>query len=149
MGFFNRKQPKNNVRITNIINELKEIVSSSDSTSCMFLHDNGVEGSVFVQGEGERIEKALYYSSQKNPDLKNIVMNVAKTLSIDYIQESTNVPKELKDIVAKAKIDGKLDGTHKVNLPDGGKGLVVDKRNIKNMSDEDIDRMIDGILEKE
>jgi hypothetical protein len=75
-------------------------------------------------------------------------MSVAGRLSMDYI-ESSDMPKELKDIVAKAKRDGKLDGSHKVNLPDGGKGMVVDKRNIENMSDEDIDRMIDDILKGE
>jgi hypothetical protein len=148
MGFFDRKQPKNNVRITNIINELKEIVGSNDSTSCMFLYDNGTEGSAFVQGKTEKMEQALYHASQKNEGFKEVVMSVAGRLSMDYI-ESSDMPKELKDIVAKAKRDGKLDGSHKVNLPDGGKGMVVDKRNIENMSDEDIDRMIDDILKGE
>tara|TARA_B110000014_G_C19787849_1_gene409399 strand:+ start:30 stop:479 length:450 start_codon:yes stop_codon:yes gene_type:complete len=149
MGFFDRKQPKSSVKITNIIHELKEIVSSNKSMSCMFLYDSGTDGSAFVQGEGEHMERALYHASQKSEAFKNIVMNVAKKLSIDYIQNSPDAPKELKDIVAKAKRDGKLDGAHKVDLPGGGSGIVVDKRNIKNMSDDDIDDMIDKMLEGE
>lgn len=150
-NFFERKQTPNkveevlpdNIKIANIINELKVIVGEEKEEddegvrkAAVLIVDAGEEGTVFVNGNGSKIRKALIHASMKDSGFKAVIMSVAQELAEVDIMNDDNAPKELKEMI-EAKNNARKSGKRS-----------VDKKTIDEMTEDDVDEIINGILKR-
>ncbi len=151
--FFERRQtPKkvkaeevlpDNVKVVNIINELKIIVgdevdeeNGGTKKAAVLIVDAGEEGTVFINGNGSRIRQAILHAAMKDDGFKAVIMSVAQEVAEADILSDDDAPKELKEMI-KAKN----------NKPKSGK-TSINKRTIDDMTEDDVDRIVSGILKR-
>ena len=150
--FFERKQtPKkveavqpDNVKIANIINELKVIVGDErdeddervSKKAAVLIVDAGEEGTVFINGNGSRIRQAILHAAMKDDGFKAVIMSVAQEVAEVDIMSDDDAPKELKEMIQA-----------KNNATKSGK-RSVDKKTIDEMTEDDVDKIVNGILKR-
>jgi len=149
--FFERKYtPKkveevqpDNVKIANIINELKVIVGEEKDEddegvrkAAVLIVDAGEEGTVFINGNGSRIRQAILHAAMKDDGFKAVIMSVAQEVAEVDIMNDDDAPKELKEMIQA-----------KNNATKSGK-RSVDKKTIDEMTEDDVDRIVNGILKR-
>jgi hypothetical protein len=151
--FFERRQtPKkveaeevlpDNVKVANIINELKVIVGDEvdeedggTKKAAVLIVDAGEEGTVFINGNGSRIRQAILHAAMKDEGFKAVIMSVAQEVAEADIMSDDKAPKELKEMIQA-----------KNNATKSGK-RSVDKKTIDEMTEDDVDRIVNGILKR-
>ena len=151
--FFERRQtPKkveaeevlpDNVKVANIINELKVIVGDEvdeedggTKKAAVLIVDAGEEGTVFINGNGSRIRQAILHAAMKDEGFKAVIMSVAQEVAEADIMSDDEAPKELKEMIQA-----------KNNATKSGK-RSVDKKTIDEMTEDDVDRIVNGILKR-
>ena len=143
MGIFNRKKKES--KIGEVLSQLKLAMLDEDNISALFLCRSKEGGFSFIQGDASHIHKILTNTAKQDPTFASILKMAAAEIGHDHIDK--DMPQELRDALMNKNASSIVD------LPDGVKGILVDPKNIGNMSDEDIDKiineMIQGDLDKE
>jgi hypothetical protein len=132
MGIFNRIKDgfsKSKDEVDNICNKLKELSEKEKGFAALFLCKKDDEKSIFVKGNGSEIGQMLLASARNNDEFKDILIKSAMILS--YPVDDDN--KKIKPRV--------------VELPNGDRALAIDANNIDSLSEEDIDKIINEIID--
>ena len=149
MGIFDRKKPKEEStydKMRKISDQINDIMSDKPDVGVLVMYDDGKEGILTCEGNSKRLEHGLLYSCQKDDYLKDLVLNVARTLTAEMIQNDPKAPQDLKDAIARVNTPGAK--AEQIKLPGGESALAIHKDNIGSLSDSDIDDIIDGMLKK-
>ena len=154
MGLFDRKKPKNEKsvldRINEISKELEELSSENSDLALVFLASNKNQGLTAVCGEGRRLYALLRNSAESDFEFAAILKKASKDANVDINEMIKSLPPEIQELGEK-KLKEMLKNppeksVEKIDLPNGGKALKIDASNIDNLSDEDVDKIINGII---
>lgn len=154
MGLFDRKKQKNEKsaldRINEISKELEQLSSENSDLALVFLASDKNKGLTAVCGEGRRIYTLLRNSAESDHEFAVILKKAAKDSEVDINEMIKSLPPEIQALGEK-KLKEMLKNppeksVEKIDLPNGSKALKIDASNIDNLSDEDVDKIINGII---
>lgn len=144
MGLFNRKKPvkPDHERLSEMIEEMKNMLDNNKELSAVVLTKNPKYGSSLIQGESEDIYKLLKASAIQDSEFARLVFKVAN--EIKDILNVDEPPEHIK------KIFDEMGGekSKKITLSDGTQVLAINSNDINNMTDKDVDKIIDEILKE-
>ena len=134
MGIFNRIKDsfsKSKDEVDNICNKLRELSEKEKEKgfAALFLCKKDDEKSIFVKGNGAEIGEMLLASARNNDEFKDILIKSAMILSYPVDNDNKKI---------KPKV---------VELPNGDRALAIDASNIDSLSEEDIDKIINEIID--
>lgn len=132
MGIFNRikdRFSKSKDEVDNICNKLKELSEKEKGFAALFLCKKDDEKSIFVKGNGAEIGEILLASARNNDEFKDILIKSAMILSYPVDNDNKKI---------KPKV---------VELPNGDRALAIDASNIDSLSEDDIDKIINEIID--
>lgn len=142
MGLFNRKKPvkPDHERLSEMIEEIKNMLDNNRELSAVILTKNLKYGSSLIQGEAGDIYKLLKTSAIQDGDFGKLVLKVASEIKgVLNIKEPPEHIKKIFDEMGGEK-------SKKITLPDGTQALAINSNDIDNMTDKDVDKIIDEIL---
>lgn len=138
----------NNKVIENSIKKLKKISKESDNFNTMFLSKVGVAASSFVSGTARGIHNLLQRACEQDESFAMIVKNVAKIISSSDIYrkegkslENSIVNDNVKDFVQDKNVE-------EVKLQDGSTALSINADKISELTDEEIDEIVDKMINR-
>jgi len=138
MGIFNRRKSNGEDKLNDISEQLKTIVTRNNDLACLFLYKTEFGGTSFIQGDAASIHDCLLNTAKQDKAFATILKLAAREIHVKDLDD--RVPDGIKDILEKDTTSGVVD------LPGGGKAIAIDPDNIKNMSDDDIDDIIDNMI---
>ena len=141
--FWNRKNnTKNNQNIfKEIIDSLKNAKEKDENLSILFLTESDDSGNSIIMGSANGIYNILNECCKKDPSFFNVLKKVvASNSSVEDF-----LPENIKKAISNMEKEGSKSQV--VDLPDGSKGLMVDKSDIDNLSEKDIDDIVDNLLD--
>ncbi len=151
MGLFDRRKPKQEENSKSPLQEMKEIserlkeLNSGKNYDIMFMVNADGEGISHVQGTPQGIAKVMEATSRQDKEFAVILKAVASQIPNDMDTLKKMLPPELQQLADKM-MNKPTGTTEKFKLDDGTEGLAVKGENIQNMSDKDIDDIIDNIV---
>jgi len=110
-----------------------------------------------TKGSGSTLSKAILEIAQQDEDFKRLIIRTATTLasedlSEDDIKELTNLANkkmsrgDLDKLDAQVKKEVQDKGISSFKTPDGDDALAIDPSKIEDLSDEDVDSIVDQML---
>lgn len=151
MGLFDRRKPKEEENSKSPLQEMKEIserlkvLNKDQNFDIMFMVHSESEGISHVQGTPQGVAKVLEATAKQDKEFAVILKAVAAQFPDDMKTLKSMLPPELKDM-AERMMNEREGSTEKFKLKDGTEGLAVRAENIENMSEKDIDDIIDNIV---
>ena len=148
MGLFNRKKPVVAVKsvfeqVNDLVQQIHALLETDREVSAIVLTNQGSKGSQLVQGNGKNIRKMLESTANQDSDLDDIIKDVASRHDAKERKESLDsMPSGLKDLIDKMG----SDISAKVTLPDGTKALAIKADDIDNITDEEVNRILDEMI---
>lgn len=147
MGIFSRKKSNTGSiceKVSSLFETVKDIFKKMPDAGILMVYDDGKNGLLTMEGDMERIKYALSYAAKENSDVSRVLLEVAQNLVKDKILNDPKAPQKIKDIISK--VSGKGGKPEKVRLPDGKEGIIIDRNKIDELSDIDIDKMVDEMI---
>ena len=147
MGLFNRKKGKNmplEKAVSKCVEILRQVDTEDNGTGIFFVAGDGGGGSTYIVGDAPKIGKLIESSCKQHTGLKNVIETAMERLV--YEGDPRDMPSGLKDFIKKLK--DQKDKSEVVDMPGGGRGIAIDLNNIDNMSDAEIDSIIDKMLKE-
>jgi hypothetical protein len=153
MAFWNKKKKEEEIsddaRFLEIVKELKGICERDDSMGVVLLAKNSASGTSYVQGSMESISFSIRKTCMQDKTFATIISKTAKEVESSRISNDkqdflNSLPKELRDAIFD--IENSKDKSKLVDLPNGQKGVMVKGDNIDDLSDEDIDDIVNNML---
>lgn len=142
MGIFDRKQPirSNKERIEFCVKEMKDMMEKDNTINAIFIVGTAGVGSSLVQGDAQQLENMLIATAEKNSHFNTLIRFTGRKLP------ESDLEKKVKD-----KFEGLFDkmkgrSSDVVDLGDGKRALAIKTDDIDNMSDDDVDKIVNGIL---
>ena len=148
MGLFNRKKPVVEVKsvfeqVNDLVQKIHALLETDREVSAIVLTKQGPKGSQLVQGNGENIRKMLESTANQDSDLDDIIKDIASRNDVKERKESIDsMPLGLKNLIDK--MGGNRSA--KVTLPDGTKALAIKADDIDNITDEEVNRILDEMI---
>ena len=141
--FWNRKNnTKNNQNIfKEIIDSLKNAKEKDENLSILFLTESDDSGNSIIMGSTDGIYNILNECCKKDP----LFFNVLKKVVASNSSVEDFLPENIKKAISNMEKEGSKSQV--VDLPDGSKGLMVDKSDIDSLSEKDIDDIVDNLLD--
>lgn len=147
MGLFNRKKGKNmplEKAVSKCVEILRQVDAEDNGTGIFFVAGDSGGGSTYIVGDAPKIGELIESSCKQHTGLKNVIETAMARLV--YGGASRDMLNGLKDFVKKLK--DQKDKSQVVDMPGGGKGIAIDFNNIDDMSDAEIDSIIDKMLKE-
>lgn len=144
MAFWNKKKKDSLSQINDFIDEIREIVENDKKVSIMMVVSTENGGSSLIQGDARELEKALLQSAETNDGFKMLLTVVGS--KIDKTGELGAIKGKVKDEFDKLFSGLKPNESRGVDLPNGVKGLAINSKNIDNISEEEIDDIVDNMI---
>lgn len=151
MGLFDRKKPKEEENSKSPLEEMKEIsqrlkeLNKDRNYDILFMVSADGEGISHVQGTPQGVAKVMEATAAQDKEFAVIIKAVASQIPDDMDTLRNMLPPELKQL-ADDMMEKPTGATEKFKLKDGTQGLAVKGDNIENMTDKDIDDIIDNIV---
>jgi|TARA_R110000765_G_scaffold339478_1_gene429623 hypothetical protein len=148
MGLFNRKKPVVAVKsvseqVDDLVQQIHALLETDKEVSAIVLTKQGSRGTHLVQGNGGDIRKMLESIANEHSDLDDILKDIASRHDAKERKESLDsMPSGLKDLIDKMG----SDRSAKVTLPDGTKALAIKADDIDNITDEEVNRILDEMI---
>ena len=129
MGIFNRKKKSTDDAIKKICLDIQKLKENDNSVSILFLCDTDIKATTLILGSGDRIHSMVERTANQDENFANLLKTVGAKLSIaDY----------------KNNMEDNNDKL--ITLPDGSKATTIGTYDIENMSDQDVDNVINEII---
>ena len=155
MGLFNRRKSKvekvkqekpdeitrdknditNIQRLDNLVSDVRDITENDKSISIMMVVSTSEGGSTLIQGNAGDLEKALVASARSNDHFAMLLQLVAAKLD----REDNGSMDKLFEGIENRR-------SKTVNLPNGDKGLAINAKDIENITDEEIDDIVNNMI---
>lgn len=155
MGLFNRRKSKvekvkqekpdeitrdknditNIQRLDNLVSDVRDITENDKSISIMMVVSTSEGGSTLIQGNAGDLEKALVASARSNDHFAMLLQLVGAKLD----RENNGSMDKLFEGIENRR-------SKNVNLPNGDKGLAINAKDIENITDEEIDDIVNNMI---
>tara|TARA_R110002153_G_scaffold138354_2_gene288906 strand:- start:207 stop:704 length:498 start_codon:yes stop_codon:yes gene_type:complete len=155
MGLFSRKKPKveevkqekpdeitrdknditNVERLNNLVDDVRDITENDKSISIMMVVSTSEGGSTLIQGNAGDLEKALVASARSNDHFAMLLQLVTAKLD----KEDNRPMNKLFEGIESRR-------SKNVDLPNGDKGLAINAKDIENITDEEIDDIVNNMI---
>ncbi len=131
LNFWKKKKKEITIEeeIENAFSVIKKLGGRKNISLAYFLFDGKENGRTYVNGDPREILDCIKNAYDSNPGFNKILNCIVQGISLEdlFIRNFSN---------SKSNI---------VDLPEGIKGIAVDGNNINNLSEEEIDRIIDEL----
>lgn len=148
MGLFNRKKQVVAVKsvfeqANDLVQQIHVLLQTDREVSAIILTKQGSKGSQLVQGNGKDIRNMLESTANQDSDIDDIIKDVASRNDAKEKKEALDsMPPGLRDLIDKMG----SDRSAKVTLPDGTKALAIKADDIDNITDEEVNRILDEMI---
>lgn len=134
--FGKNKKPR---KISDIVAELKLIAESNSKLTIVFMSTDTEYKSTMIQGTESSVKSLMSDACANDETFNSIIQETAKS--------SKNTSNELFDEEEIALDLLKNNKNFKsIDLPDGGRVMAIDVSNIDDISDEDVDDIINDMF---
>lgn len=145
MGIFGKKKLTLEEASDKCIAILKEVDIDENSEGVVFLAGSKGNGTSYILGAANEISSIIEASCNQNQDFRGVLYTTVKKIQLQFGNNIPGIPKNIQNIL------NKIDGEKKsevIDLPNGDKGIAIDLNNIDDMTNKDIDNIIDKILKE-
>ncbi len=140
MGFWNKKKLTIEERVQEVNSMIRNIIDDyPGNISVVFLIGSGKGGLSLVEGSSEKISSLIKNTSTNDEGFSNIIKSIGIELSDSNEQ---NIPPHIKSMLDK--MNGRTSAM--VDLPNGDRAIAIDPNRIQDISDEEVDDIIDEML---
>ena len=124
-----------------LLKRVEEIVEASEDSSVLILSRSGGAQTTIVLGSGNQVSSSIRFAADEDPSLLNLFSQVGHDLFMNRIieQDETSYPS------GESK---KGDIAKKIEVPGIGDFLGIPINNIDEMSEDEIDKIVEGIIKK-
>lgn len=128
-------------KILKIASKLEKVSNEKTGIASILLMSDEETAFVSTQGSGKLLGKALISACKDSEDFTMLIMSVAKQMEDDFkdIPTPGDIEGYIKDQVEK-------NGLASFDTPEG-LGLAIDPEKIDELTDNDIDKIVDQLLD--
>jgi hypothetical protein len=138
MGLFNRKKEKSKENdtisiIDEHVNKIRNLVKNDDSISIMMITSTSKGCNTLIQGNAGDLKRALVTSASSNENFSKLIIMASSELTSE-----NSLEKIFKGLDRKT--------SKNVNLPNGKRGLAINAEDVENITDKEIDDIVDNMI---